>query len=100
MAGILEQERAAEKAEAKETKTKRESKGTSTEAPSALGSKRTPKADFVKMTITVSPEDFDRLEDISRSRRRARRQPGFEKVPFTLSDLIREALAVWFPTAK
>jgi hypothetical protein len=52
--------------------------------------KRFPKSDFIKMSVTVPPEMFEQLQDLSRSRRRA-------KEPYTMSDLVRDALAGWLP---
>jgi hypothetical protein len=52
--------------------------------------KRFPKSDFVKMSVTVPPEMFEQLQDLSRTRRRA-------KEPYTMSDLVRDALASWLP---
>lgn len=48
-------------------------------------SKKNPKADFVKMSITVEPEIFDAIEELSRKRRKS-------KQPFTFSAIIRDAL--------
>ena len=48
-------------------------------------SEKPSKADFVKMSITVEPELFDEIEDLSRKRRR-------NKQPFTFSAIIRDAL--------
>jgi hypothetical protein len=48
-------------------------------------SEKPSKADFVKMSITVEPEIFDAVEDLSRKRRR-------NKQPFTFSAIIRDAL--------
>ena len=49
---------------------------------------RNPKSDFIKMSVTVPPEMFDALQDLSRARRRA-------KEPYTMSDLVREAVGHW-----
>ena len=46
------------------------------------------KSEFIKMSITVPPEMFEDLQDISRQRRRA-------KQPYTMSDLARDAIADW-----
>ena len=54
--------------------------------------KRFPKSDFIKMSVTVPPEMFEQLQDLSRTRRRA-------KEPYTMSDLVRDALAGWLPKA-
>jgi len=43
------------------------------------------KSEFVKMSITVEPEIFDAIEEISRVRRRG-------KQPFTFSAIVRDAL--------
>ena len=52
--------------------------------------KRFPKSDFVKMSVTVPPEMFEQLQDLSRIRRRA-------KEAYTMSDLVRDALTGWLP---
>ena len=49
---------------------------------------RNPKSDFIKMSVTVPPDMFDALQDLSRERRRA-------KKPYTMSDLVREAVGHW-----
>ena len=49
---------------------------------------RNPKSDFIKMSVTVPPEMFDALQDLSRTRRHA-------KEPYTMSDLVREAVGAW-----
>ena len=49
---------------------------------------RNPKSDFIKMSVTVPPDMFDALQDLSRERRRA-------KKPYTMSDLVREAVGSW-----
>jgi len=43
------------------------------------------KSEFVKMSITVEPEIFDAIEDLSRIYRRS-------KQPFTFSAIVRDAL--------
>lgn len=48
-------------------------------------SEKPSRANFVKMSITVEPELFDAVEDLSRKRRR-------NKLPFTFSAIIRDAL--------
>ena len=59
-------------------------------APAPKEEKRFPKSDFIKMSVTVPPEMFEQLQDLSRTRRRARE-------PYTMSDLVRDALAAWLP---
>lgn len=44
-----------------------------------------PKSEFVKMSITVEPDIFEAIEDLSRQRRRS-------KEPFTFSAIVRDAL--------
>ena len=58
--------------------------------PIPKAEKRFPKSDFVKMSVTVPPEMFEQLQDLSRTRRRA-------KEPYTMSDLVRDALVQWLP---
>ena len=61
---------------------------TISEKPNPLSEVRNPKSDFIKMSVTVPPEMFDALQDLSRARRRA-------KEPYTMSDLVREAVGQW-----
>lgn len=44
-----------------------------------------PKSEFIKMSITVEPDIFEAIEDLSRQRRRS-------KEPFTFSAIVRDAL--------
>lgn len=44
-----------------------------------------PKSEFVKMSITVEPDIFEAIEDLSRQRRRS-------KESFTFSAIVRDAL--------
>lgn len=60
----------------------------STAAVSHPSEIRNPKSDYVKMTITVPPQMFEQIQDLSRARRRA-------KKPYTMSDLAREAFSNW-----
>ncbi len=60
------------------------------EKPAEPAEKRFPKSDFVKMSVTVPPDIFEQLQDLSRTRRRA-------KEPYTMSDLVRDALVNWLP---
>ena len=60
------------------------------EKPAEQAEKRFPKSDFVKMSVTVPPDIFEQLQDLSRTRRRA-------KEPYTMSDLVRDALVNWLP---
>src|SRR5690242_5610126 len=43
------------------------------------------KSEFIKMSITVEPDIFEAVEDLSRQRRR-------NKQPFTFSAIVRDAL--------
>lgn len=52
-----------------------------------------PKSEFIKMSVTVPPDMFEALQDLSRNRRRG-------KEPHTMSDLVREAVASWLPAQK
>jgi hypothetical protein len=45
------------------------------------------------MSITVPPEMFEALQQTSMSRRR-------EKQPYTMSDLVREAVSAWLPKSR
>ena len=59
-----------------------------TEKVKVISEVRNPKSDFIKMSVTVPPDMFDALQDLSRARRRA-------KEPYTMSDLVREAVGSW-----
>lgn len=48
---------------------------------------------MTKMSIVVPTDMFETLQDLSRSRRRA-------KQPFKLTELAREALSAWLPKQK
>lgn len=50
-------------------------------------------SEMTKMSILVPTEMFEKLQDLSRSRRRA-------KEPFKLTELAREALSSWLPKQK
>ncbi len=52
-----------------------------------------PKSHYKKVSITLPPEMFFDLDDVARTRRR-------REQPFTISELIREALATWLPKQK
>jgi hypothetical protein len=47
------------------------------------------KSEFVKMSITIEPELFDNVDDLSRQRRR-------RKEPYSYSEIVREALKEYF----
>lgn len=53
-----------------------------------ISEKRTPKSDFIKMSITVEPELFDAVQALSLQRRR-------QKEEFTFSAIIRDALKLY-----
>jgi hypothetical protein len=50
----------------------------------------TPKSQYEKLSVTIPPEMFYDLEDLTRLRRR-------NKEPFSMSELVREAVAAWLP---
>jgi hypothetical protein len=52
-----------------------------------------PKVHYKKLSVTLPPEMFFDLDDVARTRRR-------REQPFTISELIREALAGWLPKQK
>lgn len=57
-----------------------------TNAPPDIKSEKIfPKSEFIKMSITVEPDIFEAIEDLSRQRRRS-------KEPFTFSAIVRDAL--------
>ena len=62
-------------------------KKTSSEAAAETTAKES-KADFVRLSITISPADFDRLQTESLNRRKDRQT-------YTFSHLMRLALAEW-----
>ena len=55
--------------------------------PPAESSKKT-KSDYVRLSITLAPNDFERLQQISLNRRRA-------KKTYTFCHLAREAITAW-----
>ena len=57
----------------------------------SISEKINPKSEFVKMSITVEPEIFDAIEDLSRTRRK-------RKEAFTHSSIVREALRRYLAT--
>jgi hypothetical protein len=50
---------------------------------------RSPKSEFIKVSVTLPPDVFEQLEDLSRLRRKARQ-------PYTVSALVRQALDLYF----
>ena len=61
------------------------------ETLNSISEKRNPKSDFVKMSITVEPELFEELQNLSQKRRK-------QKKEFTFSGIIRDALKQYLPT--
>lgn len=57
------------------------------ETPPVEPSKKT-KSDYVRLSITLAPDDFERLQQISLNRRRA-------KKTYTFCHLAREAITAW-----
>lgn len=55
--------------------------------------KRNPKSDFVKMSITVEPELFESVQELSQQRRKL-------KMEFTFSAIIRDALKQYLQSAQ
>ena len=53
--------------------------------------KRNPKSDFIKMSITVEPELFEAVQELSQRRRK-------QKTEFTFSAIIRDALKQYLQT--
>ncbi len=58
---------------------------TTPEIANIISEKRNPKADFVKMSITVEPELFEAIQAISKERRKCKQE-------FTFSAIIRDAM--------
>lgn len=56
----------------------------------SISEKRNPKSDFIKMSITVEPELFEAVQNLSRTRRK-------QKQEFTFSAIIRDALKAYLP---
>ena len=52
-----------------------------------------PKSEYIKMSITVEPEIFDAVEDLSRKRRRSGQ-------PYTFSAIVRDALKEYLTRTK
>jgi len=53
-----------------------------------ISEKRNAKSDFVKMSITVEPDLFEAVQNLSRNRRK-------QKQEFTFSAIIRDALKLY-----
>jgi hypothetical protein len=53
-----------------------------------ISEKRNLKSDFIKMSITVEPELFEAVQNLSRNRRK-------QKQEFTFSAIIRDALKLY-----
>lgn len=64
-----------------------------TELINSFSDKRNNKSDFVKMSITVEPELFDAVQNLSLQRRR-------QKEEFTFSAIIRDALKLYLNQAN
>lgn len=55
-----------------------------------ISEKRNLKADFIKMSITVEPEVFDAVQNLSMERRKLKQE-------FTFSAIVRDALKQYLP---
>lgn len=55
-----------------------------------ISEKRNPKADFIKMSVTVEPELFDAVQNLSIERRKLKQE-------FTFSAIVRDALKQYLP---
>lgn len=77
---VLAKAQAAEAGDKAEATEKQNNK-----APNKKSEKIFPKSEFIKMSITVEPDIFEAIEDLSRQRRRS-------KEPFTFSAIVRDAL--------
>ena len=82
MGDILQEERQSLRNNAPSTS----SQETSQEEPSRRPAK---KSDYIRLSITVPPELFDQLQQLSMERRR-------NKEPYTFCHIVREALEDWF----
>lgn len=47
------------------------------------------KSDFVKLSVTIEPSLFDAVDELSRNRRK-------RKLPYSYSEIVRDALKVYF----
>ena len=54
----------------------------------ATSTKRADKSDYVRLSVTLPPELFERLQSLSLTKRRA-------KEPYTFCHLARQAIAEW-----
>ena len=63
-------------------------KKSSSSKKSSEATEKEDKSDFIRLSITISPEDFERLQQESMLRRR-------EKLTYTFSHLARAALSDW-----
>ncbi len=79
--------------ESLETKEKDEIGNNISEILSGKSDNRINKSDFEKLSITLPPQLFDAVEELSRTRRRQRE-------PFTYSAIVREALAQYLVNLK
>ena len=87
---ILEEERSQSEQEAPQaTKGRAKKSGTrSKKVPEEPVDTREDKSDFIRLSITISPDDFERLQSESMTRRR-------ERKTYTFSHLARIALGEW-----
>lgn len=68
-------------------------KRTENPVPNPLSKERESKADYVRLSVTLPPELFDRLQMVSIQRRR-------RKESYTFCHLVREAIQEWIDEAE
>lgn len=72
---------------------KSEKRNTITDIGYNISDKVISKSDYVKMSITIEPDLFESVDDLSRKRRR-------RKEKYTYSDIVRDALKEYFRNHK
>ena len=82
MGDILQEERQSLRNSAPSTSSQETSQEESSRRPAK-------KSDYIRLSITVPPELFDQLQQLSMERRR-------NKEPYTFCHIVREALEDWF----
>lgn len=81
----MEDEMVAKAPETESAKVSPTQKMQTSGTPDIISEKIFPKSEFIKMSVTVEPDIFEAVEDLSRQRRR-------NKEPFTFSAIVRDAL--------
>ena len=75
------------------SKIKKEKEPVASVSPSSPLPSKESKADYVRLSVTLPPDLFDRLQMLSIARRR-------RKEPYTFCHLVREAIQDWIEHAE